>query len=84
MVVANRLGGDADHLNRRRFTVKTDRDLIIEALEQAQRILAEHFESGGVRPAPSTIHRLVTVLDRPELIAALERMKASRGLRVVK
>jgi len=51
MGVANRLGGDADHLNRRHFTVKTDRDLIIEAMEEAKRILAEHFESGGVRPA---------------------------------
>jgi hypothetical protein len=64
--------------------VNTDRDLIIEALEEAQRILAEHFEPGALRQSPSTIHRLATVLDRPELAAAMARMKAGRGLRVVK
>ena len=26
--------------------MKTDRDLVIEAVENAQRILAEHFETG--------------------------------------
>ena len=64
--------------------VKTDRDLIIEALEEAQRILAEHLEASARRYAPNTIDRLVSVLDRPEIVAAMERMKASRGLRVVK
>jgi hypothetical protein len=64
--------------------VKTDRDLIIEALEEAQRILAEHLEPSARRYAPNTIDRLVSVLDRPEIVAAMERMKASRGLRVVK
>jgi hypothetical protein len=64
--------------------VKTDRDLIIHAVEEAQRILDEYFEPGTLRSAPGTIHKLATVLDRPELVAALERMKASRGLRLVK
>ena len=64
--------------------MKTDRDLIIQALAEAQRILAEHFEPGAIRNPASTIHRLVTVLDRPELVMALERMKAGRGLRLVK
>ena len=64
--------------------VKTDRDLIIEAVEEAQRVLAEYLEPGALRSAAGTIHRLVTVLDRPELVGAIERMKASRGLRLVK
>ena len=64
--------------------VKTDRDLIIQAVEEAQRVLAEYFEPGALRSAPGTIHKLATVLDRPELVAALERMKASRGLRLVR
>ena len=64
--------------------MKTDRDVIIEAVEEAQRVLAEHLEPGAVRSAAITIHRLVTVLDRPALVAAMQRMKASRGLRVVK
>ena len=52
--------------------------------EEAQRILAEHLEPGALRSSVGTIHQLVTVLERPELVAALKRMKASRGLRVVK
>jgi hypothetical protein len=64
--------------------VKTDRDVMIEAVEQAQRILAEHLEPGALRSSVGTIHRLVTVLERPEVLAAMERMKASRGLRLVK
>jgi len=64
--------------------VKTDRDLIIEAVEEAQRVLAQYLEPGSLRSTVGTIHRLVTVLDRPELVAAIERMKASRGLRLVK
>ena len=64
--------------------MKTDRDLIIQAVEEAQRVLAEYFEPGALRSAPGTIHKLASVLDRPELAAALERMKADRGLRLVK
>ena len=64
--------------------MKTDRDVIIESFEEAQRILAEHLEPGALRSSAGTIHRLVTVLERPELVAALERMKAGRGLRLVK
>ena len=52
--------------------------------EEAQRILAEHLEPGALRSSVGTIYQLVTVLERPELVAALKRMKASRGLRVVK
>jgi hypothetical protein len=62
--------------------VRTDRELIIEALEEAQHILSRHFEPGTVRHDAATIHQLVTVLDRPELVAALERMKAVRGYAV--
>jgi hypothetical protein len=64
--------------------VKTDRELIIEAVEDAQRILAEHFQPGRLRHDASTIHRLVIALERPDLVAAVERMKASRGLYLVK
>ena len=64
--------------------MKTDRDLVIQALDEARHILAEHLEPGSLRNANSTIHRLVTVLDWREVVAALERMKAGRGLRLVK
>jgi hypothetical protein len=53
-------------------------------VEEAQRVLAEYLEPGALRSAVGTIHKLASVLDRPELAAALERMKADRGLRLVK
>jgi hypothetical protein len=53
----------------------TDRDLIIN---EAQRILGEHF--GAVHQPASTIHRLVMVWDRPDVVAALKRMKTRGGL----
>jgi hypothetical protein len=43
-----------------------DRDLIIDAMEEAQRILAEHLEPGAMQQASRTIHWLVQVLDRPD------------------
>ena len=38
--------------------MKTDRDLIIRAVEEAQRVLAEYFEPGALRSAAGTIHKL--------------------------
>jgi hypothetical protein len=58
---------------------------VLDALEDAQRILAEHAEPGfwGRNPV-RTINQLLTVLDREELAAAQARMRAGYGLRVVK
>jgi hypothetical protein len=65
--------------------VKTDADIVIDAMEEARRIIAEHLKPCSIQmPAARTIHLLVMVLDRPDLIAALTRMKAGRGLRVIK
>jgi hypothetical protein len=61
-----------------------DRDLTVDALEEARRILAEHLDRGGPQHASRTIHRLAPLLDGPDLNAALERMKARDGLRVLK
>jgi hypothetical protein len=56
----------------------TDRKVIIQAIEEAQRILAER------RGAMATVMALVELLDRREVVAALNRLKAGHGLRVVK
>ena len=61
-----------------------DRDVIIDALEEVQRIVADHFEPGALQHAGSTIHRLAMVLNRPDVAAALQRMKARGSLRVLK
>jgi hypothetical protein len=60
-----------------------DREVVIQAMEEAQRILAEYTEPER-RDALIPVKALLDVLDRREVIAALNRLKAGYGLRVVK
>ena len=60
----------------------TDQELIIFALKDAGRIIAEHLEAGRTRDPEETVTRLIRTLDRPEISRAIER--AERGLQVVK
>jgi hypothetical protein len=62
--------------------VLTDHEVIIFALKDAARIIAEHLEAGRPRDPEETITRLIRTLDRPEITRAIERLE--RGLRVVK
>ena len=52
------------------------------AIEDARRILGEHIALGP-RDATETVHRLIAVLDREEVVHALDRMKRRRTLRLV-
>jgi hypothetical protein len=61
----------------------TDQGLIIEAIEEAQRILGEYIAPGSRNDA-DTIKALLDVLDRRDVVAALNRLKAGYGLHVVK
>jgi len=61
----------------------SDQDLVLEALEQVQRILAEHYRPGAARRPELTFDQLLLVMDRQDLAAAQQRL-AGRGLRVVK
>ncbi len=61
-----------------------DRDLVLDAIEDAQRILAAHIEPGSHRSPETTITMLVCLLDRHEVVAAVKRLCAGYGLRVVK
>jgi hypothetical protein len=61
----------------------TDREVVIHAIEEAQRIFAEYIEPGR-RDAVATVKALLDVLDRREVVAALNRLKAGYGLHVVK
>ena len=61
----------------------TDREVVIQAIEEAQRILAEYIEPGR-RDAVATVKALLDVLDRREVVAALNRLKEGYGLHVVK
>jgi hypothetical protein len=61
----------------------TDREVVIQAIEQAQRILAEYIEPGR-RDAVVTVKALLNVLGRGDVVAALNRLKAGYGLYIVK
>jgi hypothetical protein len=60
----------------------TDQDTVLQAVEDARRILREYIVPGQ-RDATQTVHRLIAVLDRDELVHALDRMKQGRTLRLV-
>jgi len=56
-----------------------DQDIVLTAIEGARRILGEHIALGQ-RDATGTVHRLIAVLDRDEVVNALDRMKRRRTL----
>jgi hypothetical protein len=60
-----------------------DRDLVLDAIEDAQRILAEHIEPGCHRNPETTINVLLFLLNRREVVAAVRRLRDGYGLRVV-
>ena len=54
-----------------RSCVVQDRDLVLDAFEDAQRILAEHIEPASRRNPETTINMLLFLLDRREVVAAV-------------
>ena len=61
----------------------TDQEVVIQAIEEAQRILTEYIKPGRRDPV-ATVKALLAVLDRRAVVAALNRPKAGHGLYVVK
>jgi hypothetical protein len=61
-----------------------DRDLVLDAIEDAQRISAEHIEPASHRNPETTINMLLFLLYRREVVAAVRRLRDGHGLRVVK
>jgi hypothetical protein len=60
-----------------------DQDLIlIRAIEDARRILRE-FIDPGPHDAMRTVERLLAVLDKPEIVYALDRINRRRAIRLV-
>ena len=57
-------------------------DTVLRALEDARRILGEYIEPGP-RDATRTVERLLTLLDRNDVVHALDRMKRRKVLRLV-
>jgi hypothetical protein len=55
-----------------------DQDMLIRALEDARRVLREYIEPGP-RDAARTGERLLAILDRSDLVHALDRIKGRRS-----
>lgn len=59
----------------------SDRNLFLDAIEDAQRILAEHIEPTSRR---NPDNRLLFLLDSRDVVTALRPRRAGNGLRVLK
>jgi hypothetical protein len=59
-----------------------DQDTLIRTVEDARRILGEYLEPGP-RNATQTVERLLAVLDRNDVLHALDRIKRRRVIRLV-
>jgi hypothetical protein len=53
----------------------TDQKILIEALERAGVIIAEHISPGHAQDPEQTINRLIAVLDTQDVVGAIERLK---------
>lgn len=60
-----------------------DQDLVLDAVEEAQRVLLEYAQAGPCRSPDETINMLLFLLDRTDVVAAVKRLRAGFGLRVV-
>jgi hypothetical protein len=59
-----------------------DQETVLRAIEDARRILGEYIEPGQ-RDATRTVERLLAVLDRNDVVHALDRIKRRRVIRLV-
>jgi hypothetical protein len=59
-----------------------DQDTLLRAVEDARRLLGEYIEPGQ-RNATQTVESLLAVLDKNEVVHALDRLKRRRVLRLV-
>jgi hypothetical protein len=59
-----------------------DQQILIRAVEDARRILGEYIEPGP-RDATRTVERLLAILDRNDVVHALDRIKRRRVIRLV-
>ena len=59
-----------------------DQETVLRELDDARRILGEYIEPGP-RDATRTVERLLAVLDRKDVVHALDRIKRCRVIRLV-
>jgi hypothetical protein len=61
----------------------SDQQLLITALHDAGRVIAEYLEPGP-RDADKTIQQLISIIERQDLAASMRRLEVGHGLRLVK
>ena len=59
----------------------TDEELTLYAIREAQLILADYIQPGS-RDAEKTMQQLIDVLDRNDVVEAVDRLEDVSGLRV--
>jgi hypothetical protein len=62
----------------------TDQQILIDVIEKAGVVIAEHIDPRITSDPEQTISRLIAVLDTQEVAGTVKRLKAGFGLKVVK
>ena len=62
----------------------TDQEIVLRAFTELRKIAAEYIIEPDPRVAEITKHRMLSILQRREVVAAAERLSKGYGLRVVK
>jgi len=73
---------DSPSVDLRAVMNNPDQDTLIRAVEDARRILGEYIEPGPRDPT-RTVEHLLAVLDRNDVVHALDRIKRRRVIRLV-
>ena len=59
----------------------SDEELTLYAIREAQLILADYVQPGST-DADKTVQQLLEVLDRDDVVEAVDRLEAETGMRV--
>jgi hypothetical protein len=62
----------------------TDQEIVLRAFTELRQIAAKYISETDPRDAELTMHQMLSILERREVIAAAARLSKGYGLRVVK
>ena len=75
-------GARFNRVSELRAVNNPDQDTLIRAFEDARRVLGEYI-APGPRDPTRTVERLLAILDRNDVLLALDRMQRRRVLQLV-
>jgi hypothetical protein len=64
-------------------SISYDAETVAQALLELEAFLGDHLQSGD-KDADETLHKIINLLDRTDVVAAAERIVAGHRLHVVK